>query len=469
MEHRHQIGPLEPERMFPLSDDVADDSAIGELINDRYAILSRFAEGPTGKLYRSRDVKTETEVTLKLLTGWSGLDDSQIQKLREELSVTRALTGKRASIALVYDCDVTADGRFVLVMEALKGRSLLELIQCGEPLPVERGLHLAFQIAEGLRAAHDLGLVHGALKAEHVLVQGTDTVKVVGFEVARLRAARWGSPRWDLATSPARPNTTRASEGAGVLTEAADTRDVGLLLLEMLQSGVRSGPRGIGMLPPSVKPLVMQALVGSPEASSRNIGALATALSAEIARRPEPLPSAIRRRARPKSRRERTTILGAGVLAVMMTALAVWLTWSLVATPRRPVTAAPQVVPAREATPNPPSPVFSQAMPSQSNEGVARASPDTPGVTQLGPPTPESSVVTAPPPVEATVPQAPRVAPRPVRPAHATPPLAAAGSLPAPAAEVARSAPASDSARSVSEGPDPSAIIDWLIKEKGGF
>src|SRR5262245_48289537 len=165
MDHRDQIRPLGPDRMFRLPDDTADDSAIGELINDRYAVLSRIAEGPTGKLYRSRDVKTETEVTLKLLTGWAGLDDTQIEKLREELSVTRALTGKRASIALVYDCDLTADGRIVLVMEPLNGRSLLELIQGGEPLPIERGLHLAFQIAEGLRAAHELGLVHGALKA----------------------------------------------------------------------------------------------------------------------------------------------------------------------------------------------------------------------------------------------------------------------------------------------------------------
>jgi serine/threonine-protein kinase len=119
-----------------------------------------------------RDVKTASEVTLKLLAGPLGVTDTLIRGLREELSVTRALTGKRPNIALVYDCDLTVDGRVLVVMEPLNGRSLSELIQQREPLPIEHALRLAFQIPEGLHAAHDVGLVHGAFTAEHVLVEG---------------------------------------------------------------------------------------------------------------------------------------------------------------------------------------------------------------------------------------------------------------------------------------------------------
>src|SRR5262245_22563222 len=237
MEYRHESDASRADRRARLPDESADDPAIGEVINDRYAVLSRIAAGPTGKLYRSHDVKTESEVTLKLLAGWAGLDDARIRQIREELTVTRALTGKRSNIALVYDCDVTSDGRVVLVMEPLKGRSLLEVIQQHEPLPVERAVNLAFHIADGLYAAHDLGLVHGALEAEHVLVQGVDAIKIVGFEVARLRTARHGIPRSDLASG--KVNGTRPSDGEGILAEGADTKAVAMILLEMLASAIR--------------------------------------------------------------------------------------------------------------------------------------------------------------------------------------------------------------------------------------
>ena len=265
MEHRDEIGTSGADQTSHVPDETADDPSIGELINERYSVLSRIAEGPTGNLYRSRDVKTESEVTLKLLAGGPGLDDSLIRQLRQELSVTRALTGKRSNIALVYDCDLTADGRVVVVMEPLNGRSLLDLIQRREPLPVERALRLAFQIADGLHAAHDLGLVHGALSAEHVLIQGADTVKVVGFEVARFWTVGRGSPRPDRAALATGASGPRTSERARVLTEAADTQAVGMVLLEMLTSGVRSGPQGVGTAPGRVRHLVMQAWLGHRE------------------------------------------------------------------------------------------------------------------------------------------------------------------------------------------------------------
>ena len=76
----NEIGPSGAIQTFRVPGETADDPSIGELINERYSVLSRIAEGPTGKLYWSRDVKTKSEVTLKLLAGWPGLDASLIRQ-----------------------------------------------------------------------------------------------------------------------------------------------------------------------------------------------------------------------------------------------------------------------------------------------------------------------------------------------------------------------------------------------------
>jgi serine/threonine protein kinase len=470
MEERHEIGTSGVDQTSRVSGGPADDPSV-ELINERYSILSRIAEGPTGTLYRSRDVKTESEVTVKLLTGWPGLDASLMRQVREELSVTQALTGRRSNIALVHDCDLTVDGRVVVVMEPIRGRTLLELIQRREPLPTERALHFAFQIAEGLHAAHDLGLVHGALTAEHVLVEGVDTIKVVGFEVARLQAAARGSPHLDSgARSGGGANGPLPSERMGVLTEAADTQAVGTVLLEMLNSGVRPGSRSVGTLPVAVKQLVMQALVRVPGAPSHDMAALAKDLSAELGRRPQPSASRAWRRARPRPRGDAASLIGVGALAVGVSALVAWLTWSLVGTPRRPVTSEILAIPVQEVVSHPPSSGPGAAMPAQSTDGAV-GPPRPPSVTHAGPLTPERPVATtAPSPGDAVVPGTPRVRPpRSRQPAIDTPLPAGVERAPTRPPQVAGPAPDSSSGRPEHDDPDPAGIIDWLIKDKGGL
>ena len=116
-------------------------------------------------------------------------------------------------------------------------------------LPVERALRLAFEIADGLQAAHNLVLVHGALAAEHVLVGADDTVKLTGFEVARLGGA---GPR---------------PEG---LTEQADMQALGLLLMHMLTGAVPPRSEGSGAHPE--RTLGARGARGSPRARDAGPG-----------------------------------------------------------------------------------------------------------------------------------------------------------------------------------------------------
>ena len=229
--------------------DATQDPWIGRAIKARYQVSRQLAAGPSGNLYIAHDGETGAEVTLKLLPAGIELDDEIVSRLRAELSVTRAVARIRPNVAIVHDCDRTADGRDFLVLEPLDGRSLADVIGQEGALPVERALRLAFEIADGLQAAHNLVFVHGALDAEHVLIGAEDTVKLTGFEVARLGGA---GPK------------------AGGLTEQADIQALGLLLMHMLTGAVPPRSEGSGAhpertlgreVPAAVRELVMQALV----------------------------------------------------------------------------------------------------------------------------------------------------------------------------------------------------------------
>ena len=85
MEHGREIEPSGTDLPSGVQGETADAFSTGELINGRYSVLIEISEGSSGKLYYARDVRTESDVTLKLLLGWPGLDDAVIRRLTADL------------------------------------------------------------------------------------------------------------------------------------------------------------------------------------------------------------------------------------------------------------------------------------------------------------------------------------------------------------------------------------------------
>src|SRR6185503_13450707 len=92
------------------------------------------------------------------------------------------------NIVDVTDFGTTDDGRSFVVMEFLDGEALSQLIMREAPLPVERSLRIARQVASALGAAHDKGIVHRDVKPENVYLirrGDADFVKVVDFGISK--------------------------------------------------------------------------------------------------------------------------------------------------------------------------------------------------------------------------------------------------------------------------------------------
>ncbi len=166
------------------------DELIGRVINDRFRILGVIARGGMGRVYRAEQVPLGRLVAVKTLDprhGSGDQDPSFQQRFFLEASVASKL--QHPNTVTVFDYGRTSDGVYFIAMELVEGRSLFNLIRAEAPLPPERVVHIALQIARSLREAHRLDVIHRDLKPGNVLLtrhgDEEDFVKVLDFGLVK--------------------------------------------------------------------------------------------------------------------------------------------------------------------------------------------------------------------------------------------------------------------------------------------
>jgi serine/threonine-protein kinase len=162
------------------------DSLIGSVLAERYHILKRIGEGGMGRVYLGEHVKMNRQCAIKVMSPALVNDaESASRFAREASSAARII---HPNVAAVFDYG-ESDGLVYLVMEYVDGEPLSRLLAREAPFALERAVDLARQIADGLGAAHELGLVHRDLKPDNILVtrskSGREVAKVVDFGIAK--------------------------------------------------------------------------------------------------------------------------------------------------------------------------------------------------------------------------------------------------------------------------------------------
>src|SRR5258705_13564004 len=122
----------------------------------RYEIRSKIGEGGMGEVYRARDEKLNRDVAIKILPVAFSQDHERLLRFEQEAQAAGALN--HPNILSVYDVN-THDGTVYVVSELLEGESLRDRI-AGAALSPRKAIALAVQIAHGLAAAHEKGIVH---------------------------------------------------------------------------------------------------------------------------------------------------------------------------------------------------------------------------------------------------------------------------------------------------------------------
>jgi tRNA A-37 threonylcarbamoyl transferase component Bud32 len=211
---------------------------LGDVIEGRYQILRKLAEGGMGTVYLAEHVLIRRRVALKLLHADLASDSAMVRRFMNEASAAGTLG--HPHIVESTDMGFTRNGIPYIVFEYLEGSLLIEEVYRLGGLPVRRALRIASQIASALDAAHNARIVHLDLKSDNVFLidrgESVDHVKVLDFGISRfLEADLDGTQRGQLAGTPEfmAPEQVTMPD---LVDGRADIYALGVLLYEMLSA-----------------------------------------------------------------------------------------------------------------------------------------------------------------------------------------------------------------------------------------
>src|SRR4030095_13934623 len=148
----------------------------------RYEIRSPLGAGGMGEVYLARDRELGRDVAVKVLPSSFSADSDRLHRFQQEACAAGALN--HPNILSIYDVG-KHDGAPYIVSELLEGETLRKRI-AGSPLAQRRAIDYGLQIAHGLAAAHEKGIIHSDLKPDHIFVTNDGRVKILDFGLAKL-------------------------------------------------------------------------------------------------------------------------------------------------------------------------------------------------------------------------------------------------------------------------------------------
>lgn len=171
-----------------------------------------------GEVYRARDTKLDRDVAIKVLPEEFARDAERLARFERETKVLASLN--HPNIATLHGLE-EHDGRQLLVMELVEGETLAERI-ARRPLPIDEAIPLFVQIAEGLEAAHDKGVIHRDLKPANIKIAPDGRPKILDFGLAKAFVGRQ-----EMTANPSQsPTLTKGTDGDGTRQRRAVRRDV---------------------------------------------------------------------------------------------------------------------------------------------------------------------------------------------------------------------------------------------------
>lgn len=200
---------------------------IGQIIS-HYKILEKLGEGGMGVVYKAEDIKLKRTVALKFLSASALMSEEEKARFIREAQAAAALD--HLNICTVYEID-EVDGKRFIAMAFLGGKTVKEKISA-TPVSVDSAIDIAIQVAQGLQAAHEKGIVHRDIKSSNILVTEKGQAKIMDFGLARRgEATQLTKTGATIGTVPyMSPEQARGEK----LDHRTDIWSLGIVLYEML-------------------------------------------------------------------------------------------------------------------------------------------------------------------------------------------------------------------------------------------
>src|SRR3989441_4449274 len=162
--------------------------APGQAFGTRYHIIRPLGVGGMGAVYQAWDNELGVAVALKVIRpelSPDGTADFDVERrFKRELLLARQVTHK--NVVRIHDLG-EIDGIKYITMPYVQGQDLATVLRRDGKLPIARALHLARQIASGLEAAHEAGVVHRDLKPPNIMIGADDLALIMDFGISASR------------------------------------------------------------------------------------------------------------------------------------------------------------------------------------------------------------------------------------------------------------------------------------------
>ncbi|MCZ6593988.1 MAG: protein kinase [Bacteroidetes bacterium] len=200
---------------------------IGKTIS-HYKILEKLGEGGMGIVYKAEDTKLKREVAIKFLPRHISSNKEERQRFEIEAQAAAALN--HPNITHIYAVEETDDEMFI-VMEYIGGTELKKKI-IAEPIPSDEVINITTQIAEGLAAAHNKGIIHRDIKSSNIMITNDEKVKIMDFGLAKIKG---GSDVTKIGSTVGTTAYMSPEQAKGeVVDNRTDIWSLGVVLYEMI-------------------------------------------------------------------------------------------------------------------------------------------------------------------------------------------------------------------------------------------
>ncbi|MEJ2511651.1 MAG: serine/threonine-protein kinase, partial [Anaerolineales bacterium] len=150
-----------------------------------YKILEKLGEGGMGVVYLAEDTKLKRKVAIKFLP--HHISANKEERKRFEIEAQAAASLNHPNIATIHAIE-EAENQLFIVMEYIDGQELKTILRENKntSLHIKETINYSMQIAEGLEAAHQKGIVHRDIKSQNIMITNEGKVKIMDFGLAQI-------------------------------------------------------------------------------------------------------------------------------------------------------------------------------------------------------------------------------------------------------------------------------------------